>query len=166
MATTKDIVDSGHWVSESEPVDPKKFFGFIYKITNTVTGSLYIGRKNFWIKKGKLKGCKSTPSTDRQSPKWKERCWKESDWRTYKGSSKHLAKEFKKYGAESFKFRILKQCRSRGTLHYSEVEALVKAGAMVIDSKYLNRTCPAIRYKVPLIYKEETKLDLQSEEIK
>jgi len=153
---------ASHWIGVKP--EPDKYFGFIYLITNTLTGVKYVGRKFYWVKKRKV-GCKSMPTTDRQSPKWKHDCHKESDWKGYMGSSKPLTKDIKAFGKENFTFKIIKQCRSKGTLVYSEVEAIIKSGAMSSLSEegsdgyeYYNRSCDRIRYKVPPIYHEEEAL--------
>lgn len=81
------------------------------------------------------------------------------------GSSKYLAKDIAKYGKENFTFKILKNCRSKGTLVYSEIQAIIESGAMVnlLEAsddgyEYYNRSCDRIRFKVPAIYHEEKSL--------
>lgn len=156
----KSLPSKGHWLGVTP--SPKDYYGFVYRIKNNINGLLYIGRKVYWVKKRGMKGCKSTPTTDRQSEKWKEECYRESDWRTYTGSSKHLTKDIKKYGKENFTFEILCNCRSKGTLYYREIEAIIKAGAMTKLSKegedgylYYNRHTDRIRFKVHPVYWEE-----------
>lgn len=106
-----------------------------------------------------ITGCKST-TTDKQNNKWKSKCWKESDFRTYTGSSKELTGDIKKLGLKNFEFKIIKQCRSRGTLYYAEVAEqvisgclwrLLKDGTM---SLYYNKQIAAVRF-IPPIYDEE-----------
>lgn len=159
----------GHWVGVK--AEPDKYYGFIYLITNNKTGLKYIGKKNYWFKK-RVAGCKAVGVTDRQDPKWRHKCYKESDWKTYRGSSKHLTKDIKEYGKENFEYCIIKQCRSKGTLSYSEVEAMIKYGVMTeLSDKgsdgyaYYNRTVPHIRFKVPKVYHEEETLDVNHTEL-
>lgn len=76
-------------------------FGFLYLIVNTLNGKLYVGRKQYhrWSK-------------GKKGP--------ESDWKTYKSSSKSLLKDIKKFGEDSFQFYIIGNAESRGELVYSE----------------------------------------------
>lgn len=92
-------VGEHHWVGRKP--DPNKYFGFIYVITNLVTGKKYVGKKQYhrWVK-GK-KG-------------------KESDWRFYTGSSKWLHRDIRKYGKDKFEFRIYRNFETRGGLVYAE----------------------------------------------
>jgi hypothetical protein len=139
-----------HWQG-LEP-DPSKFFGFVYLVTNKQDGRKYIGRKNFWLRDSKP-GTKTVKTTNRQSQHWKPAAWKESDWRTYTGSSKELSKDIDKYGKDNFTFEILKQCRSRGSLVYSEVEHQVKLGCLWKKNddtyQFYNRQIAAIRFRPP-----------------
>lgn len=84
-------------------------YGFIYKITNTVTGKLYIGRKYFWSKR-RLK------KTD------KRRTTKESDWKDYYGSSDLLCADIEKYGKDKFTREILSLHKTKGQVNYSEIK--------------------------------------------
>ena len=36
-----------------DTINPEKYYGFVYKITNEVTGKFYIGKKVFWNNKKK-----------------------------------------------------------------------------------------------------------------
>ena len=76
-------------------------FGFLYLIVNTHNRKLYVGRKQYhrWSK-------------GKKGP--------ESDWKTYKSSSKSLHKDMKKHGEDKFEFYIIANCETRGELVYSE----------------------------------------------
>ena len=71
------------WTYEGKEIDiiPDEYEGFVYLITNTTTGQKYVGKKlaKFKTTKPPLKGKKN-----------KRRGYKESDWRTYYGSSDRL----------------------------------------------------------------------------
>jgi len=149
--------DNGHWGGIQ--AEPDKFFGFLYLITHVKSGRMYIGKKQYYTAKQKVKGCKSK-ITDRQSPKWKLCCWKESDWRTYKGSSNSLAKFMKENPDDEFTYTIIRQCRSRGTLHYGELKELWKRDVLAAEQEdgsplYWNLSIGAIKFRPPKIYKEE-----------
>ena len=70
---------------------PDDVEGFVYVITNLVDNRKYIGKKlaRFKTTKPPLKGRKN-----------KRRGTKESDWRTYWGSSDHLNADVKKLGPD------------------------------------------------------------------
>lgn len=88
-----------HWIG-LEP-DPDKYYGFLYIITNNVTGKKYIGRKFYHMYKKRKK-------------------YKESNWRTYTGSCKPLNEDIKKLGKANFTFEIFKQYVARGNVVYYE----------------------------------------------
>ena len=49
------------WLYKNEPFEevPENAYGYVYLITNNVTGKKYIGKKLFWFKKTKtVKGKK------------------------------------------------------------------------------------------------------------
>lgn len=87
---------------------PKDAYGFVYKITNLLDGRMYIGRKYFWSVR-KVKGKK-------------KRVKKESDWRTYYGSSADLCLDVETFGEESFKREILSLHDTKGQVNYAEIQ--------------------------------------------
>ena len=76
--------------------------GFIYRIT-LPDGSFYIGRKQFWSKRGKN--------------------WFESDWRTYTSSSNKV-NEYLNQGGKCV-FEILAVFTSKSLLRYAEAAAII-----------------------------------------
>ena len=72
---------------------PKDCEAFVYLITNTTNGMMYVGKKlsKFKTTKKPLKGRKN-----------KRRGTKESDWRTYWGSSEKLIADIEKLGGDKF----------------------------------------------------------------
>lgn len=152
-----NLTKDHHWIGPTP--NPHDYFGFIYEITDETSGKKYIGKKQYWMAK-RVSGCRAKVS-DRQSKKWKPNCWRESDWRTYEGSSKTLKGWMKDHPDHKYSYRIIRQCRSRGTLHYAEVEALVKSGAIwrlqesTGDHLYFNRQIPATRFRPVAEYAEE-----------
>ena len=149
--------NQGHWVGLK--ANPHDYLGFIYMIVDENTCRKYIGRKNYWLKKQGVKGCKSAVA-DKSSPKWKAKCWKESPWREYKGSSPSFKKWQKQYPEHTYTYHIIRQCRNRSELHYAEVEELVSRGAlwkMISDPsegdydshfEYFNRQIPATKFRI------------------
>ena len=120
-------MDTGHWeINESVNCDDS-FFGFIYEIKNTNTGKYYIGKKQCSrkIKKKPLKGRVN-----------KRIEVKESDWKTYTGSSIDLNNDIAKYGKGSFSFKILKTCGSKWELAYEEIKEQLKRDVLKDANSY------------------------------
>ena len=93
-----------HWVQygkENVFVPNLDKFGFVYLITNLQNGKGYIGCKQYKL-----------------YSRMKER---ESDWKTYIGSSKWLMQDIKKIGKEHFKFEIIAEYKNRRSLRYYEL---------------------------------------------
>ena len=90
--------------------DIGNFFGFIYRITNKISGREYIGRKYF-VQKRKPRG-------------GKRRVTSESDWKKYYGSSPELKEDVKKYGKDSFSREIISLHETLGKVNYEETKQL------------------------------------------
>jgi hypothetical protein len=107
----------------SEEFNPQDYFGFVYKITNLTNGKFYIGKKYFYhtsnVKLGK-KELAALPVTRGRKSTTKQ-VIKESDWRSYWGSSKELQQDVKELGAEMFECIILKLCKDKKELTYYEL---------------------------------------------
>ena len=101
-----------HWLYNSELLTevPTKAFGFVYMITNSKNGKMYIGRKYFVSKRRKKVKGKKRRTIVRT----------ETDWSTYTGSSKTLNKDIAKLGKKHFKFEILVMGETRGQVNYLE----------------------------------------------
>lgn len=107
-----------HWYGEIP--DPDKYFGFIYLITNNVTGMRYIGKKQYHF----TRKVKQAGTTRRKT------VIKESDWRYYTGSCNPLNKDIKELGKDNFSFIILYHSESKGGLHWLEIEAQVRLNVL------------------------------------
>jgi hypothetical protein len=116
------------WYLDNAPFDgpSDEFYGFVYKITNTVNNKIYIGKKLFWFKKTKiLKGKK-------------KRYLAPSDWKEYYGSSKILLEEVTQHGKENFKREIIKLCRSKGECSYYEAKYQFDYGVLLNPEQFYN----------------------------
>jgi hypothetical protein len=89
---------------------PKDAFGFVYLITNVISGRRYIGRKYFG----------STRRVKQKNKKNRKVVRKESDWREYQSSSDELRADIEKLGIGSFTFEILLIANSKGQVNYAE----------------------------------------------
>ena len=85
-------------------------YGFVYRITNTINGKSYIGRKYF-VQKRKPKGGKRKVTS-------------ESDWKRYFGSSEELKQDIKRIGRSSFRREILSLHKTLGKVNYEETKQL------------------------------------------
>lgn len=91
--------------------------------------------------------------SDKSSKRFKGSCWKESEWRSYTGSSKELNAEILENGIENYTFHIVRQCVCKSHLHYSEVEELVLRGVLwrQLENEspaFYNKAIPGTRFKI------------------
>jgi hypothetical protein len=114
---------------------PQDSFGFIYKITNVVTGKFYIGKKSLYhnIKK-KLTKKELAEQTGPGRKSVTKRVQKESDWTTYWGSNKEILEEIKTKGNLAFQREILKIVNTKKELTYWEIAYQCQYNVLLIDS--------------------------------
>lgn len=106
---------------------PEGCEAFVYLITNTTNGRMYVGKKlaKFKTTKPPLKGKKN-----------KRRGTKESDWRDYWGSSDNLKEDVEKLGEDKFTRQILHICPSRGVASYLEAKEQFDRNVLLTDDYY------------------------------
>jgi hypothetical protein len=118
-------------------IDPEKYYGFVYKITNTVTGKFYVGKKAYWHnKKHKLTKKQLAEQTGPGRKPTHEVIQVESDWKTYWGSSKELLADIKQYGEENFERWIFLQCKTKKQLTYYELYYQCNEGCLTNKNSY------------------------------
>ena len=138
-------MDNGHWQYVAE-IDFEEWFGFIYRIVEISTGREYIGNKQFksYTKK-KVAGRKNKKSVVKQS-----------DWKTYTGSSTHLNGAILENGMDNYAFFIESLHTSRGSLFYAEVHTHITENVLRVrladgvTPKYFNRQVGGVRFIPPL----------------
>ena len=117
------------WTYKGKVVDtlPDDCEAFVYLITNTANDKKYIGKKlaKFKTTKPPLKGRKN-----------KRRGFKESDWRTYWGSSDHLNEDVITLGEHKFTREILHYCPTRGIASYIEAQEQFERNVLLTDEYY------------------------------
>ena len=96
---------------------PEDCVGFVYLITNNLSGRKYIGKKLSKFSKTTYKTVKQKNGIKKKK---KIRSKIESDWREYYGSSDHLTKDLDAIGAENFTREILYYCTSKAECSYVE----------------------------------------------
>ena len=108
---------------------PEEYIGFVYEITDTETNMKYIGKKKFWSKvtRPPLKGKKN-----------KRRSIKESDWKSYYGSSEVVKELVENTGEWRFERRILRLCKTAGELSYYEMKEQVENDVLLKPDEYHN----------------------------
>lgn len=110
-------MDLGHWELGNNVTLPEDFeenppMGFVYHIENKETGKFYIGQKKI------LKVEKRPPLKGKVR---KRKIVKQSDWKTYCGSSNELKNDVLKFGEDKFTFKIIRFCDSKWECSYWEL---------------------------------------------
>ena len=119
------------WHYQNTPVEtlPDSCVGFVYLITNNLSGRKYIGKKL-------AKFSKTTYRTVKQKngikKKKKIRSKINSDWQQYYGSSAELSADIEKLGTDNFTREILYYCASKSECSY--VEAREQFSRRVLES--------------------------------
>ena len=107
------------WIFEDTPVEtlPEDCVGFVYLITNKLTGRKYIGKKLAKFSRTTYRVVKLKNGKKKRK---KIRGKIESDWQTYYGSSPELTKDIEALGIDNFAREILYYCRSKSECSYIE----------------------------------------------
>ena len=114
------------WLYNNSPLEivPENAYGYVYLITNTVTGRKYIGKKLFWFRKTKqVKGKK-------------KRIKVESDWRDYWSSSDEVKKDVETLGDDKFTREILHICPNKGSCNYLEAREQMDRRVLETEDYY------------------------------
>ena len=103
---TLTMENSTQWHYKNKPVQelPEEYVGFVYMITNTVTGKMYIGKK---LSKFKTTRYKMHTQKNGKKVRKKIRGAVASDWKDYYGSSDALNQDVEKLGKDRFRRDIL-----------------------------------------------------------
>ncbi len=110
--------------NDVEVTDPGDSLGFVYCITNAISGRKYIGKKGFYFSKTKqVKGKK-------------KRFKVESDWQDYYGSSDELKADVERLGRAYFRREILRLCTSKGEMSYFELKEQMTRGVLETEEYY------------------------------
>ena len=112
---------------------PEDCIGFVYLITNNITGRMYIGKKLAKFSKTSYKTI-----TQKNGIKKKKRIKSkiDSDWREYYGSNDQLNKDVEQLGAENFHREVLYYCTSKAECSYIEAREQFSRRVLESDNYY------------------------------
>jgi len=119
------------WLYENREIQqlPEDCIGFVYLITNNITGRKYIGKKLAKFSKTTYKVVK-LKNGNKKRKRIKSKI--DSDWQLYYGSNDQLNKDIDTLGAENFTRHILYYCKSKAECSY--VEAREQFNHKVLES--------------------------------
>jgi Putative endonuclease segE, GIY-YIG domain len=119
------------WYYQNTPVEtlPNDCVGFVYLITNNLSGRKYIGKKLAKFSKTTYKTVKQKNGIKKRK---KIRSKIDSDWQEYYGSSPELTADVIKLGTENFSREILFYCQSKSECSY--IEAREQFSRRVLES--------------------------------
>ena len=107
------------WIYKDLPVQdlPEDCVGFVYLITNNLSGKKYIGKKLAKFARTTYRTVKLKNGTKKKK---KIRTKVDSDWRDYYGSNDELNRDVQLHGTENFTREILYYCKSKAECSYIE----------------------------------------------
>lgn len=125
------------WYFEKNPIElpPDGAIGFVYIISNTITGKKYIGKKLFFFAKTNIKTVTLKNGTKKKK---KIRSKIDSDWKSYYGSSNDLTADITSLGSDKFHREILKFCTSKNELSYYEAKMQFHFDVLLDESQWYN----------------------------
>jgi hypothetical protein len=123
------------WTYDNQPVEelPEDCVGFVYNITNLISGRQYIGKK---LSKFSKTSYKTVTLKNGTKKKKKIKSKIDSDWMTYYGSSIELNKDVETLGKDNFKREILYYCNSKALCSYIEAREQFTRKVLESDDYY------------------------------
>ena len=123
------------WLFENTQIDvlPEDCVGFVYLITNTVSGRKYIGKKLAKFSKTTYKTVKLKNGTKKKK---KIRSKIDSDWQLYYGSNEELKRDIEILGPEKFTRDIRYYCKSKAECSYIEAREQFRHQVLESDAYY------------------------------
>ena len=123
------------WTYQNNIVEtlPDTCVGFVYIITNLISGRRYIGKKLAKFSKTTYKTVKLKNGTKKKK---KIRSKIDSDWQEYYGSSPNLQADIDTIGKENFSREILFYCTSKAECSYVEAREQFTRKVLESDDYY------------------------------
>ena len=123
------------WYYQNTPVEtlPNDCVGFVYLITNNLSGRKYIGKKLAKFSKTTYKTVKQKNGIKKRK---KIRSKIDSDWQEYWSSSDELKKDIASLGQDSFTREILFYCKSKSECTYIEARTQFERKVLESDDYY------------------------------
>ena len=109
--------------------------GFVYLITNLITGKRYFGKKLFFFSKTAIRTVKLKNGTKKKK---KIKSLIDSDWRDYWSSSEELKKDVILHGEDKFCREILHLCKTKGMMGYLEAKLQFKFEVLEKPNEFYN----------------------------
>jgi len=151
------------WHYKDEVVDdlPDNCVGFVYLITNNISGRKYIGKKLAKFSKTTYKMVKLKNGTKKKK-RIKGKI--ESDWRDYYGSNDQLNKDVESLGKENFTRKIIYYCESKAECSYIEAREQFRHRVLESDDYYNGQISVRVHgshiKKSQLLIESDTTLDI------
>jgi hypothetical protein len=123
------------WYYQDTPVEtlPEECVGFVYLITNNLSGRKYIGKKLAKFSKTSVKVVKQKNGIKKKK---RIRTKVDSDWQLYYGSSIELTADILTLGTENFSRQILHYCGSKASCSYIEAREQFDRKVLESDDYY------------------------------
>jgi len=123
------------WIYKNDPVEqlPEECVGFVYIITNTISGRMYVGKK---LARFKTTRYKMHTQKNGKKIRKKIRGAVASDWQEYYGSSDQLNRDVESIGRAHFRREILYYCRSKAECNYTEAREQFARRVLESDQYY------------------------------
>ena len=123
------------WLFEDTVVESisDEYIGFVYLITNTVTGRMYIGKKLAKFSKTTYKTVKLKNGKKKRK---RIRGKIESDWQDYYGSNDALNADVLRLGKDKFTRQILYYCKTKSECSYIEAREQFSRRVLESDDYY------------------------------
>lgn len=151
-----------HW--KGLKPNPNRFFGFTYLIVEKYTRRFYVGKRQYWKSKGKVKATSLRPNKDPSV--WKEQHWVPQKWEFYTSSSEELNQNIKA-NPDRYNYYIIGQYMCKADLVYGEAAAQIHYDCMRKKNRHgkklgYNKQVAPIRFVPPSMEMEEEWIDMVS----